>query len=391
MPSGETQDRKRRSVPLILALVGMCALVALAAGVAEAHVFVSYLFRQGAYPPHDGVGWLGEAFLNVPNFDLDHHALLQGCQTGPNRAYAGDCRGGDMDRDGDVDLRDFGRLQAAFHDAHLLHAQRYVADREPDFTFRTAWIDFPAGPVNSRLDVDFSTVGDFLDDYIYDVSDPSQLDEPFGSLFLRFTGLVKITLEDEVRVRDFIGLPVWIDVGTMGYDGYQTRIGEVVYRFPNVRWAQPFYNWGPAVEVLGLFPIEITYLNVYDPDGTIGNERAGIEVYSWHGGGLPWPAGQQMVHEVFGQATLMPPRVIYQIPPEERLPVVNGDFDADYDIDLRDFRWYQYCADPDFFFLPTFCRIFDFDGNGRVDAHDYSSLQRTLLGPGMPPESGEEP
>ena len=173
MPSGETRDRKQRSVPLVLPLVGMCVVVALAAGVAEAHVFVSYLHRQGAYPPHDGAGWLGEAFLNVPNFDLDHHALLQGCLTGANRAYAGDCRGGDMDRDGDVDLRDFGRLQAAFHDAHLLHAQRYVADREPDFTFRTDWIDFPAGPENSRLDVDFSTVGGFLDDYIYDVSDPS--------------------------------------------------------------------------------------------------------------------------------------------------------------------------------------------------------------------------
>jgi hypothetical protein len=177
----------------------------------------------------------------------------------------------------------------------------------------------------------------------------------------------------------------------MGYDGYQTRIGEVVYRFPNVRWAQPFYNWGPAVEVVGLFPIEITYVNVYDPNGTMGNERAGVEVYSWHGGGLPWPAGLQMVHEVRGPATLLPPRVIYQIPPEERLPVVKGDFEADYDIDLHDFQWYQLCSNPDFFFLPTYCRAFDADGDGRLDGSDYAAFQRAMRGPGVSPDGGEGP
>ncbi len=85
-------------------------------------------------------------------------------------------------------------LPATFHDPHLLRADRFVADREPDFTFRTDWIDFPAGPADSDLDASFTTVGNSLNDHIYDISDPSKLDEPFCSLFLRFTGFIKMAL-----------------------------------------------------------------------------------------------------------------------------------------------------------------------------------------------------
>lgn len=357
--------------------------------VGKAHVFTARRWRAGAYPPYDGSGWFAEVFLNVPTLDLRHYAVLQRCLTGPMQPQDAACAAGDLDQDQDVDLRDFARFQRDFHDAHLLRAANYVAGREPDFTFRTPWIDFPAGPDGSYRDSNFATVGDFLNDYIYDVSDPSKLAEPFGSLFLRFTGLIKIRMSDEIRVPASQGLPVWIDVGTLAYDGYEVRVGELIYRFPNIRYGQPFYHWGPAVEVVGLFPIEIAYLNVYDPNDEVGNPRAGIEVYSWHGGGLPWPAGQQMVHEIYGPATLLPPRVIYQ-PGDER-PVVAGDFEADDDVDLGDFQFYQYCADLDFFFLPTFCQVFDFDGDNRLTPSDFAALQDAMKGPGIGSKVRQEP
>lgn len=377
----------RRSLAVTLAVLG--AVLAGTIESAEAHVFIARFHRVGAYPTYDGNGWVGEAFLNVPNYDLAHHAVLQGCLDGPDVLYKSGCRAGDLDRDGDVDLGDVARFQGAFYDSHLLRARRLIEDRAPDFTFRTDWIDFPAGPMDSDRDANFQTVGDFLNDYIYDVSDPSKLDEPFGALFLRFTGFIKITLEDEVRVQQPIGLPVWIDVGTLGFDGFQVRVGEVMYRFPNVRWAQPFFNWGPAVEVLGLFPIEIIYLNIHDPEGKMGNERAGIEVYSWHGGGLELPAGQQMIHETRGPATVLPPRVIYQ--EADVRPLAKGDFDADYDIDLRDFQWYQGCADPEFYFLPSYCKDLDFDDDGDLDSDDFTAFHAAFRGPGAPSGDGYEP
>jgi len=82
----------------------------------DAHPAVSQASRAGAYPAYDGGGWIGEVFLNIP----DESAI------------------------------------------HLLTAETYIADRQPDFTFRTEWIDFPAGPVAFQLDSDFATMGDFL-------------------------------------------------------------------------------------------------------------------------------------------------------------------------------------------------------------------------------------
>jgi len=359
------------------------ALLWQASAPCSGHVFVAQSLRAGAYPPYDGGGWFGEAFLDLPNFDLAHFASLHACLAGPDQSIGDECRLGDLDEDGDADLRDVGRLQVLFFDNSLVRAERFLANRSPDFTFRTKWIDFPAGPVDSDLDANFDTVGDLLDDYIYDVSDQSKLDEPFGTLLLRFSGLVSVRLEDEIRVRDYIALPVWIDYGIMGYDGYRLRVGVTVYRLPNVNWIErPFYNFGPSIEVLGLYPIEITYFNSYDPEGVMGNSRAGVEVYSWHGGGAPWPAGDNMVHEIYGPATLAPPWVIYQ--ESDIKPAVRGDFDADYDIDLRDVQWYQFCSDPSYFFLPSGCDAMDLDSSGRIDEADFAAFQAILRGPGVP-------
>ncbi len=372
MPFGLNSECSAKRTPQTLRALVLVLLVGLTVQPLSAHIFISRTHRVGAYPTHDGQGWIGEVFLNVPNFDLTHHGMLQNCMTGPSKQYLEEtCLAGDLLPDQHVDLRDVAKFQIQFHDPHLVRIERLIPDREPDFTFRTDWIDFPSGPADSGQDADFETMGDFFDAYIYDVSDPAMLNEPFGAFLVKFTGFLKITAEDEVRVGNITGLPVWIDVGTMAYDAYRLRIGEIIYQRSNVKWTRPFTNFGPAVEVLGLFPIEITYLNIYDPAAQFQNDRAGVEIYSWHGDGLPWPAGLQMVHEVRGPATLLPPRAIYQ---QEDIEFVHpGDFDADFDIDLADFQWFQFCADPTFFFLPSFCRVFDFNGDEVVDGDDYTS------------------
>ncbi len=358
-----------------------------------AHVFVPQSFRVGAYPPYDGSGWIVEVFLDIPSYNRDHFAKLQQCLSGPGGGMIGDCSAGDLDddggasfRDGDVDLRDVARFQLDYLAYHLLHARRHIETRTADFTFRTDWLDFPPGPVGSDLDANLQTVGEFLGDLPHDVSDPSKLNEPFGSLLLRCTGFIKVLVSDEVRVRDVVALPIWIEVGTLGYDGFQVDVGETSYRFLNVKWARPFYHWGPSVELVGLFPIEISYLNIYDPDATLGNERAGLEIYSWHGDGLPWPAGLEMLHETRGPGTLLPPRVIYQ--KEDIRPIVKGDFNADTDIDLSDFRWYAICADPDFFFLPAGCDWLDMNDDRRFQGSDYRQFQQTMTGPAFPENAG---
>jgi hypothetical protein len=301
-----------------------------------AHVFVPASARAGAYPKSEGLGWIGEVYLGLP----DAAAI------------------------------------------HLLAAEAYIDGppaREPDFTFRTDWIDFPAGPVSFTYDSDAATIGDFFGDAVYDVSDPSKLAAPMSHFLLRFTGYLKVTLEDESRIRSYLGLPVWVDFGTMGYDGYRTEIGgQTAYRTPNANSAGPWYNFGPSCEVLGLFPIVITYFNNYDPFGERGAPYSGIELYSWHGDGLAWPAGEQMTHAVRGPGTLVPPRVIYQIDDPE--PIAKGDFDADGDVDLRDFQWFQVCFGGSIV-LAAGCDWLDFDEDVDVDADDFAAMRAAIGGP----------
>ncbi len=323
---------RRRGTFLWVALRA-AAFSATLVGTLHAHPFVSQAYRAGACPAHDGNGWIGEAFLNIPESSA----------------------------------------------TELRTADSYVMGRTPDFTFRTPLIDFPAGPTSFRLDRDFDTVGDFLNAYIYDVSDPAKLDEPFGNLYLRFTGLVKVVLADETRIRGELALPVWVDFGSMGYDGYRTTVGvETCYRTINANFTDPWYNFGPGCEVLGLYPIEVTYFNHYDPDNSLGAPYAGIELYSWHGSEYDLPAGKQMTHAVRGPGTLVPPRVIYQ--PGDELPVVKGDFDADADVDLRDFQWLQNCFGGAVA-LAAGCDGFDFEDDVDVDGTDFQAFQESIAGP----------
>lgn len=326
---------KRTAVGALLAVL---VAAGIGSGTARAHVFIFEFYRVGAYPPYDGSGWVGEAFLNIP----DASAI------------------------------------------HLLAAEAYVANRTPDFTFRTDWIDFPAGPVAYDLDANFNTIGDFLNDYIYDVSDPSKLDAPFGHFLLRFSGFLKVTLQDDVSFGGS-GLPIWVEFGSMGYDGYRTRVFDTVYRIPIVNPANGFFHENSIVQAAGLFPIEITYFNRYDPQAQNNppTERAGIELYSFHPGGLPWPAGENLVHPVFGPATIVPPRVIYQ--EEDILPLIDFDYDADSDVDLLDYQWLQTCytgpAGDEPFYFDLGCSTFDSDNDQDVDLDDFSAFAAAFTGP----------
>ena len=85
---------------------------------ARAHILVSRGDRVGAYPAYDGSGWVAEVFLNIPGTSA----------------------------------------------SSLLAAESHADSTTPDFTFRTPWIDFPAGPGAAGRDSDFATVGDFLND-----------------------------------------------------------------------------------------------------------------------------------------------------------------------------------------------------------------------------------
>lgn len=313
---------------------------------APAHEFVSRQSRSGAYPTEPGTGWYGEAFLNLP-------------------------------------------LLAA---ANLLTAETYANTVTPDFTFRTEWIDFPAGPTDAVLDADLTTVRDLLNDYIFEVSDPTKLDEPMSHLLLRFTGHVKVRLRDEVRAElTFVGPPVWVDFGTMGFDGFRTKVAEnSVYRTPDVNLNQnPWSSFGPAIEALGLYPITVTYFNRYDPHGTLDAPWAGVELYGYYASDKAWPAGGQMFNTRLGFGTLVPPWVIYQT--GQILPIEPGDYDGDTDFDLYDFAWIQYCGDPSFFFLPSGCHTFDLNGDNRISREEIFEFLAKFNGPAMPPSREGQP
>lgn len=296
----------------------------------------------GAYPPYPGSGWIGEAYLNIPDDNVEN----------------------------------------------LLTVESYVRNHEPDFTFRTSWIDFPAGPIEANFDTEFDTIGDFLNDYIYDVSDPSLLDEPFDHFFLRFRGFLKVRLEDEIRDREDVGLPVWIDLGTMGYDGFRSSVVVTVYRIPDVNLNDnPWTNFGPACEVPGLYEVEVTYFNRYDVDGTNGSPLAGIELYGFWPSEKAWPAGQQMFRPGFGFGRLVPPDIIYQA--EDVLPVEPGDFHADSDIDMADFQWLQICANPEYFFLPSGCDAFDVNGDARIEHDEVVQMLQRMADEQAGPGGGE--
>lgn len=264
---------------------------------------------------------------------------------------------------------------------HLLVAENWIASRVPDFTFSTDWIDFPAGPVGLVPDADLETMGDFLNDYIHNVSDPTKLSEPFGNFIIKFSGFLRVAMDDDTVPG--VGLPVWVDFGTAAQDGYRLFVGQTIYRFPLVGTLDFFWREQPILEATGMFRIEFTYFSKYDPFASLKAEAAGVELYTWHGGGLPWPAGENMIHPQLGPGTIIPPRVIYR--QDDIQPLSPGDFDADTDVDAQDVRWFQNCftgpGSEGLLLLETGCERFDLDEDVDVDATDYAGFLGLFMGP----------
>ncbi len=78
----------------------------------------------------------------------------------------------------------------------------------------------------------------------------------------------------------------------------------------------------------------------------------------------------------------MPHYVIYLA--DDVVPLILGDFDADSDVDLIDFQWFQTCytgpdtVDP----LGQGCAALDFDADQDIDRSDLAAFYEAAAPPG---------
>lgn len=264
-----------------------------------------------------------------------------------------------------------------------------MAGQTPDFTFRCDAIDFPAGPAPwnptecaSDMDADIVTVGDFINGPIHDVSDPAMLDLPMSHIFIRFSGYFSVRLSDSSFNPE--AFPSVIDFAIYGFDGFRITVGSTVFREILVFDPCPSLPMKLATTengffyALGVFPIEVTYFNRYDPDDVAGRSRAGIELYSWMGSGPVYPAGAVYVDPNNGRGpmTLMPGSLIYS--EEQLLPLVQGDFEGDGDVDLDDYAWFPQCGGGPSEGLNIGCIAFNFDGDPDVTLADFAVFQNNF-------------
>lgn len=320
-------------------------LVTLQVATASADLPVLKSTRLGVAPPWPGEGWLGECFLNIPDASA----------------------------------------------AHLIFAEHYVAKAKPDFTFSTRWIDFPGGPGSTvcedcptgmHLDSEFATVGDFLNDYIYDVSDPSQLLRPMSHMLIRFSGYLAVTFEHDTD--GAYGLDTWVHFFPAGFDGYRVTVANQSWRNPRQVVESAFALDFLIFDSLGMYPIQATYFNRYDPKGALGAPLAGFELYSWHGSELALPGGERWVHQTREVSTIVPPEVIYQ--PGDEVDALAADIDADRDVDLYDLWFLQNCytgpgGEKGGFDLTIACTWWDEDHDRDVDEVEFTAFQAILSGP----------
>ncbi len=317
-------------------ILATAAVVAVQAAPAAAHVFVFDWQRIGAPPCRPGNGWSVEVYWGMQGDDA----------------------------------------------RHILAAEAYAALHEPTFSFRADYLDWPAGPVGHDLDTAFPTMGDFLNDYISDISDPEALELPFDNFLLRARGYINVRIGDGTLPDP---PPVWMDFGTIGYDGYRVRLELTsIYRIVIPTPPDAFYTENAIIDLPGVYPIEVTYFQKYDPTGEFEAERAGLELMTCHTDGMETPNGH-LLPCPGGPARLTPPWYIYD--EKDVRPVKPGDFDVDGDVDLRDWAYVQNCfTGPDFEgFLTNGCHAFDADRDDDVDLTDVFELMTAWGGPGCTP------
>lgn len=309
----------------------VAALLAAGSPVGQGDVIIPESERTGMAPCAVGTGWVVECFYGIP----------------PESA------------------------------TNLLLAETWAATQTPTFTFRAEYIDWPAGGPVVRPDATFATMGDFLNGYVSDLSDPAALDLPFDSFLLRATGQLDMRFEDTV-FPDQLPL-MWFNVGMTTWDGGRVRVGgATIFRVLSPSFST--FGWENAVILAaGTYPITATYLQRSHPE----TPMAGVELLSCHAPdvqGLTVNSSKQLPCPV-GLPVGTPVTVIYA--PGDLLAPEPGDVDGDSDVDMRDVMYMQTCytgPEPAF---PVWgpCAGFDADGDGGVGPFDADVVLPGMNGP----------
>jgi len=315
----------------VIALVlGVCSAVA-----AYAHIFIFQSERIGAAPCTPGGGWSVECFYPVP-----------------------------------VD-----------NASSLLIAELWANGQTPAFTFHADFLDWPSGPAASRNDADLATLGDLLDNYITDLSDPAALALPIDSFLLRARGVINIqTVDNELPIAN---PQTWISFGLSTFDGGRVRISNTTIFRTNTPTPLPF-RWDNAIfQLPGAYPIEVTLFNRHDPENLVGMPNAGFELYTCHEGGLILPGADAIPCFNGAAAGGTPPRVIYDA--TEVGSIVAGDLDVDNDVDLADFAGLQRCftGENNEGFLSVECQQFDLDADNDIDVFNWNAIAPNFIAPGV--------
>lgn len=325
-----------RPRPLTCRRTVVVAGIVLAVGCATgalAHIFIFESERDGAIACEPGTGWTAACWYDVPD-------------------------------------------SAA---ANLLTVEAYIAGLEPTFTFKTDYIDWPAGDDSYRLDDEFATLGEFLAPYAYDFSDPDAPNFSFDKHFvIRCTGWTSVQLEDS---QFSVPPPVWMDYGLTAYDGGRVKMGNTtIFRIVVPTLDPSFYTDNAIIDDPGGYKLQVTYFNRYDPTNAFNMSKTGVEFYACYEDGLLTPGGTSFTCE-FGQFRVMPPWRIYQ--EEAVLEIIPADWDIDDDVDLMDYGFFQNCyTGPGHKGeLGYNCGVLDLDVDFDVDLDDYSVLHAALEDP----------
>lgn len=316
---------RRHGLRSVLSLAAALLLAAPAQAQDRSHVFVFSRQRLGAAPCEPGTGWRVECFYDIPEPSVGN-------------------------------LRD---------------AELYVNGVEPTFTFHTDYLDWPAGDPSVVPDTEFATLGDFLNDYISDVSDPEALDLPFDRHFLlRASGGINIRLVDSSY--PYPTPPVFFEMGLVAADGGKIFIDPTtIVRLLLPEPPPSFIAEDPVTDLPGVYPFAITYLQRFDPDNRFGAGNAGFELLTCHRDGLPLASGVHLEYRCGYPGLAIPPWYVYQ--PESIQPILECDFEVDGDVDLADFSHFQRCytgpgnENP----FEYGCFIFDSEGDDDVDLADF--------------------
>jgi len=277
---------------------------------------------------------------------------------------------------------------ACYHDipeadaANLLTAEAYVNTVAPTFTFHASYLDWPAGLDKSRPDTAYETMGDFLDGYISDLSDPQALDLPFDHFLLRATGVIDIRMSDTTdpgRVP-----PVWMDFGFTAFDGARLRLDTTtIFRLVIPQPPLSFFTEDAIVEAPGAYPIEVTFFQRFDPLGLHNADQAGFEFVACYPDGIELQSGQFVPCLGDAEATATPPRIIYQ--DDQIGTILPGDFDVDNDFDMQDMARLQACfTGPNGQIdLLHVCDEFDLTGDNLVDVDDWNMINGNFTSPNV--------